>query len=117
MQLDGGSKFKSPDDGDDLPYPMLWERNDDVCHYCVHKKLKYVSIVGFAGKELETDFVKHLITQACNMEKITIVCKSSKKEAAFLVSLQHQIASVNLSIIVKIAAKNSPPIELSELLN
>ncbi|XP_028755350.1 F-box protein At1g80960-like [Neltuma alba] len=97
----------------DLHYPMLWERSD-VCH-CVHQTLKFVSIMGFAGNQLEADFVKHLITRASNMEKITIVCKSSKKDVSFLVPLEDQRASANLSIMVKVARNKSALIELNEL--
>ncbi|XP_054813248.1 F-box protein At1g80960-like [Prosopis cineraria] len=108
-----GSKFNPVPDAD-MKYPMLWERSDDVCH-CVHQTLKFVSIVGFTGSQLEADFVKHLITRASYLQKITIVCKSSKKEVKFLVPLEDHKASANLSIMVKIARTKSPLIELSEL--
>lgn len=107
-----GPKF-NPDA--DLQYPVLWETSD-VCN-CVQKTLRFVSFVGFSGYHLEADFVKHLITKAFNMEKITIVCKCSKKELGFLVHLQDQKASSNLSIMVKIAKNKIPLIELNELFN
>ncbi|KAI9083139.1 hypothetical protein K1719_034872 [Acacia pycnantha] len=103
------------DPDDDLQCPILWETND-VCH-CVHETLKFVSIVGFTGNQRAADFVKHLAAEASKMEKILIVCKKSKKEVSFLVPLQDQKASSNLSIMVKIAKNKSPFIELTKLFN
>ncbi|KAI9083159.1 hypothetical protein K1719_034892 [Acacia pycnantha] len=99
----------------DLQFPILWETND-VCH-CVHETLKFVSIVGFTGNQREADFVKHLVAKASKMEEIAIVCNKAKKEVSFLVPLQDQKASSNLSIMVKISKNNSPFIELNELFN
>ncbi|KAI9083181.1 hypothetical protein K1719_034914 [Acacia pycnantha] len=108
-----GQKF-NPDA--DLQCPIIWKTND-VCH-CVQETLKFVSIVGFTGNQREADFVKHLVAEASKMEKITIVCRRSKKEVSFLVPLQDQKASSNLSIMVKINAKNETPfIELNKIFN
>lgn len=43
----------------------------DPCD-CINHKLKTLSIKGFAGEELEVEFLKYIITTAKVMKKITI---------------------------------------------
>ena len=55
---------------------------------------------GFTGKKQEVMFLKHLITRACVMEKINVICNLRfVDEAKGLLSLPR--ASTHLSIIVK----------------
>ncbi|KAG4399078.1 hypothetical protein AAZX31_08G166500 [Glycine max] len=55
-----------------FPYPKIffW-MNMDPCD-CINHKLKTLSIKGFAGEELEVEFLKYIITTAKVMKKITI---------------------------------------------
>ncbi|KAJ1378493.1 Leucine-rich repeat domain superfamily [Sesbania bispinosa] len=81
-----------------FPKSMFWERRE--MYNCINHKLKFVTVKGFTGKEQEVKFVKHLITRATMMKKITVFCNSSvMDEAANLLSLPR--ASVYLSIIFK----------------
>lgn len=66
----------------------------------INHKLKFVTIRGFTGRVQEVKFLKHLITRACVMENINVICDSKfVDEADDLSSLPR--ASPFLSIIVK----------------
>ncbi|KAJ1430779.1 Leucine-rich repeat domain superfamily [Sesbania bispinosa] len=81
-----------------FPKSMFWERRE--MYNCINHQLKFVTLKGFTGKEQEVKFVKHLITRATMMKKITVFCNSSvMDEATNLLSLPR--ASVYLSIIFK----------------
>ncbi|XP_057452295.1 F-box protein At1g80960-like [Lotus japonicus] len=90
---------KGSDTSDDgaLPFPksMFWERRN-----CVNHKLKFVTVRGFTGKELEGKFVEHLIARAVMVKKITIICNFSIVEEARKLLSQRRL-SVYLSIILK----------------
>ncbi|CAI8618431.1 unnamed protein product [Vicia faba] len=84
----------------ELPYPksIFWERQQ--MYNCINHKIKFVTMRGFTGKVQEVKFLKHLITRACVMEKINVICDSRfVDEANDLLSLPR--ASPYLSIIVK----------------
>lgn len=80
------------------PKSMFWETQgiQDV----VNNKLKFVTMQGFTGKELELNFAKLLITRAYMMKKLYVICDSTiVEEAKDLLSLQR--ASNNLSILLE----------------
>ena len=71
---------------------------------CVSEKLKTVHIKGFKGKELELEFVKHLITVSERIENITISFDDDctwEDAAATLCLLSYPKNSANLSITLK----------------
>ncbi|XP_057452373.1 putative F-box protein At1g67390 [Lotus japonicus] len=94
------------DDGA-LPFPksIFWEKRPIMYNNHDHK-LKYVTVRGFTGKELEVNFLEHLITRGTMMEKITIIYNSLVVgKATYLQSLRR--ASIYLSIILKSQSKNA----------
>lgn len=83
-----------------LPFPktMFWQRKQ--MYNFINHKLKFMTMVGFKGKDQEVQFLKHLITGAHVIEKINVICDSRMVgKANDLLSLPR--ASANLSIIVK----------------
>ncbi|KAK7342693.1 hypothetical protein VNO80_25649 [Phaseolus coccineus] len=99
-----GGASKSNDGSQDcsLPFPnsIFWERKG-VYYNCINYKLEYATIKGFKGKEQEVKFVKHIITNANKVKKITIVCDSViVDEAKDLLSILR--TSPHLSIILKL---------------
>lgn len=88
-----------------LPFPKstFWE-TQEVC-FCVHNKLKFVTMRGFTGKEQDVKFVKHLIAQAFVMKKMYVICDSTiVDEAKDLLSLPR--GSNNLAILLESKNKN-----------
>ncbi|XP_068465550.1 putative F-box protein At1g67390 [Phaseolus vulgaris] len=85
-----------------LPFPnsTFWERKG-VYYNCINYKLEYATIKGFKGKEQEVKFVKHIITNANRVKKITIICDSViVDEAKDLLSILR--TSPYLSIILEL---------------
>lgn len=81
---------------------MEYYRRKEPCE-CIDQQLKTLSIMGFAGKKTEVEFLKYVITNGEVMKKITIwfVDDCSWIHAAETgCLLSFQTASPNLSIIL-----------------
>lgn len=111
--MEEGSNSSNNSDDCALPFPksMFWERRET--YNCINHMLKFTIVKGFTGKEQELKFVKHLITRATMMRKISIICDSAiVDEATDLLSLPG--ASVYLSIVLKSENKNKL-VEIAEV--
>ncbi|KAK7247126.1 hypothetical protein RIF29_42003 [Crotalaria pallida] len=73
---------------------VLWGRSR---YNCIKDQLKFATIRGFTGKNKEVAFVKHFISNASIIERISIICDDLKvaEEVAVLLSLPR--ASLYLS--------------------
>ncbi|KAJ1427439.1 Leucine-rich repeat domain superfamily [Sesbania bispinosa] len=90
------------------PYPELlfWQRREP-CE-CINHQLKTLYIREFTGKELEVEFVKHIITNAGTMKRIFIWFADDclwVEVVATLCLLSYPKASANLSITLKPGVK------------
>ncbi|KAK7324454.1 hypothetical protein VNO77_28014 [Canavalia gladiata] len=106
ITLPVGEDSNSNGSSDDctLPFPnsLFWDRQE--MYNCINHQLKYAKINGFTGKEQEVKFVKHLITRANMIKRISVICDTSiVDEATSLLSLPR--ASVYLIITLEAKIK------------